>query len=178
VSRDVPDVAQLKLKSRLLSGRISELQQQLSCIEHQRNSILAEVLVEFHQHHRAHSQQLEQSEQHGPHSHQVEQPVEHWQPQPQCEQLLWFVKARSNGFRSNPLRLPDRLNSDGVSICRPHNYRSAIAFCSSRKSRYLFSVALRHDALPCDARCGRCHVTCHACLQVSCTRCQVQCSSS
>ncbi|KAJ3146933.1 hypothetical protein HDU89_005963 [Geranomyces variabilis] len=35
----------------------------------------------------------------------------------------WFVEARSQGFPKNPLRYGQRVSSEGVPICRLHNYK-------------------------------------------------------
>ncbi|KAJ3178787.1 hypothetical protein HDU87_003342 [Geranomyces variabilis] len=36
----------------------------------------------------------------------------------------WFVEARSQGFPKNPLRYGQRVTSEGVPICRLHNYKA------------------------------------------------------
>ncbi len=91
-------LSEMKRQNKAMGERIAVLQLQLAQVEQQRNRQLVIALAEV-------QQQQQQQHQH------------------QQQHLTWYTKAKANGFRSNPLRMPDRLNAQGVSICRPHNYR-------------------------------------------------------
>ena len=97
-------ISDMKKENKVMGERVAQLQLQLAQLEQQRNAQLAQALSELQQQRQQQEEEEEEEEQ-------------------EQEQLSWYVKARANGFRSNPLRLPDRLNADGISICRPHNYR-------------------------------------------------------
>ena len=120
VEGEAARISDMKMRNKELGERILRLQQQLSHAERERNAQLAIALAEA-------QQQQQQQQQQQPHA-----------------RLSWYVKAKAKGFRSNPLRLPDRVNSDGVSICRPHNYRLI---------RWPLSHVTRHTS----------HVTPHTC---------------